>query len=308
MKQLAPLLLLALALVHPAPASDALPRVGVEPAFFVRDGEPSTDWPAHPGEVIGLSLEWPEDARPARPALGAHEQGTTGGLLPLRLVTADPRAGGRDVLEVLPIALGSAKLPELRLLDEQGEARALIEELELEIAAALADSDTEPAPARAPIALGLDPLGLAIVALAALLALGLAIVAWRRWGRSSGRSLDAPDAAAPELSSRERALRALAALLESGLHRRGEQKAFGVALAEIGKDFFAGSHEITLRERTSWECAPLLRRAGCPEDAIAWLEGWLARIDLVKFAGARPAADELEALALALRARVEGAQ
>ena len=96
-------------------------------------------------------------------------------------------------------------------------------------------------------------------------------------------------------------------MLESGLHRGGDPKAFGVALAEIGKDFFAGTHDVTLRERTSWECAPLLRRAGCPEDAITWLGGWLERIDLVKFAGARPAADELESLAHALRARVEAA-
>lgn len=305
MRRVATIFLLALLVAPPAIADAELPTVSAEPVFVMRDGAPTEDWPAHPGEVVGLALGWPEDTRPAAPGLGTLDEETSFALLPLRLVPSDPRAGGRDVIEVLPVVLGSAELPQLPLIDGDGEARARLGALTLEIGAALAESDTEPAPARGPVALGLDPVGLAIAALAAMLALGLALFAWRRW--APARRGPADHAPEPErlLSPREKALEEIAALLESGMHRKGDQKAFGVALAEIGKDYFAGTHEVALRERTSWECTPLLRRAGCPEDAIRWLEGWLGRIDLVKFAGARPAADELEALADALRSRVE---
>jgi hypothetical protein len=313
MKRAVSILLLVFLTAPAVGTEEELPRVSAEPVFVMREGAPSAEWPAHPGEVVGLALEWPEDARPLSPRLGSRDRESLSGeaspgLLPLGLVPSDPRAGGRDVLEVLPIALGSATLSVLPLLDAAGSPRALLESVELDIGGALSETDTEPAPARGPVALGLDALGLVIAGSVALLALGLAVLALRRWIRSRRRSAPLPAASpTPSLSPRERALRELAALLESGLHREGEAKAFGVALAEIGKDFFGGTHEITLRERTSWECAPLLRRAGCPEDAIGWLEGWLGRIDLVKFAGARPAADELESLAQALRARVEGA-
>ena len=94
---------------------------------------------------------------------------------------------------------------------------------------------------------------------------------------------------------------ALEALLGEGLLERGRLKAFTVRLAEIAKGYIGAVAGVSLLEKTTAECRPLLRAAGFSAELSAWLVGWLGELDMVKFAGDRPAAEVLREKAETLR-------
>jgi hypothetical protein len=303
------LLLPAAAQATEAPAER--PVVELSPAFVI-DAEGRRDFaeaPLRPGDLLGLALEWPEGSRPARPALApAAPAGPTdppGGALPRRLVARDPRAGGADVLEVQLAGLGTVELPALSLTDATGAPVAATRPLELTVEPALPADATEPADLRPPVGIPLDAAGVAVVATALLLALAALWVVVRRLRRRPAPAAPATPAAPPEPPDR-RALRELDALLASGLLARGRVKEFSVRLAEIGKGYLAARSGRPLLERTTREAARELERHGGTLAALApWLVRWLDRLDMVKFAGARPVDEELRAQAEALREVIE---
>ncbi len=304
-RALAVLGLLAASFLPGARAAEP-PPVPAHPAFVLRDGravplEKATR--LHPGEVVGLALEWPGGTRPERPQLAGKPEPRAGEAVPLRVVPRDPRAGGRDVLLVLLAALGKVRVSPVDLAGPGGKVAGRTVPVELEVVAR--EDAKDPAPARPPVPVPPDWAGLAAVLAALAVALVGAVLAVRKLrGRSrprQRRSAPAPPPEPPEV----RALRALDELLARGLLERGERKPFADALGEIAKGFFGEVAGVPLLERTTEECRRLLREARFDPAAAAWLERWLAELDLVKFAEARPPVAELRAAAEELRRTVE---
>jgi len=300
------LLLLVAALPASARAADGPVEVTLHPAFVLREGKavPVEDGTTlHPGDVVGLALDWPEGARPARPRLAGRPEPRAGEPVPLRLVPRDERAGGKDVLLVLLAALGKAELAPVELADGNGRTVARTAPLSLE--AAPREDAQDPAPARPPVEVPPDWAGLAAVAAGlALLLAGAVLLARRLRGRDRPRK-PREKAGPPPEPPEVRALRALDELLARGLLERGERKPFADALGEIAKGFFGEIAGVPLLERTTEECRRLLREARFDPGAAAWLDRWLTELDMVKFAEARPPVAELRAAAEELRAEIE---
>ncbi len=306
MRRLLAFAVLLLAAVPGAPAEDGPATVPLHPAFVLRQGKAvplEGDVALHPGDVVGLALEWPEGARPDRPRLAGRPEPRAGEPLPLRLVPRDDRAGGKDVLLVLLAALGKAELAPVELADGSGRVVARTEALTLE--ARPREEAQDPAPARPPVPVPPDWAGLAAVAgVLALLLAGGVLLARRLRGRERPRKPRGKPGPPPE-PPEVRALRALDELLARGLLERGERKPFADALGEIAKGFFGEIAGVPLLERTTGECRRLLREARFDPGAAAWLDRWLAELDLVKFAEARPPVAELRAAAEELRREIE---
>ncbi|MDQ7088179.1 MAG: hypothetical protein Q9Q13_10135 [Acidobacteriota bacterium] len=137
-----------------------------------------------------------------------------------------------------------------------------------------------------------------MAALAGLLIAGA--VWWLRRLRPRSRPTPAPGPPPPPPETV--ALDALEALLGEGLLERGHLKTFSARLAEIGKGYIGTRAGVSLLEKTTAECRPLLAATGFSPSRSDWLVHWLGELDMVKFAGDRPAADVLREKAEALRA------
>lgn len=286
--------------------SGDLPVVTLEPAFVVTaEGERplKDDTPLRPGQTVGLALAWPDHLRPPRVRLPIPEAPPDPAALPparpRRLVTEDPRAEGADVIEVLLLALGPVRLEPMVLTDDEGRGVARTSALTLTTEAVVDAAAGQPAPARPPVSIAPDIPGLLLTLAAAALVMGAAIWLIRRMrGRKGLRpATPAPPPPPPEV----RALDALEALLAEGLLERNLIKPFSIRLAEIGKGYLGEIAGVGLLEATTEECARLLRRAGFDRERIRWLQTWLGELDMIKFAGDRPAADHLREQADALR-------
>lgn len=285
-------------------------EVSLEPVFLVGSGEtvPYNDHePPAPGSTVGLALSWPQGSRPASPRLAPGSlagQDATAGARVRRLVPGDERAGGRDVIEILIAGLDSVTIPALTLHDAEGRVAGMTSELTLPVGGEPAPPPEEPPAPRPAVDIPLDPWGLAAAAGIVLLAAAAVAAGARAWRRR--RRPDEPavpvDPGPPPEPPDVRALAALEALLAGGLLEKGRLKAFAVELAEIGKDYLGEIAGVPLLERTSLECERELRRAGFPDEYVAWLSGWLERLDLVKFADDRPPASALLDAAESLRA------
>lgn len=296
------------AVVHAAaPSLNDLPNIETRLALVLREGAtPSaTTQTLHPGDIIGLQLEWPAGLRPENPALSPPEdQAAPGKVLPRRLVPRDPRAGGRDTIEILVASLGKTEVPALLILDGSGKPVARTKPLNLDIAAALKESESDPAPARPPIRIPPELAGiLAAAALVFAVAGGVGFLAYRVWKRRHFRVPGVPPGM-PREPADIRALRDLDALLAEGLVERGEIKPFCVRLAEIGKGFLGELTDLPLLERTTRECVRALARCRLPRERTRWFGPWLNHLDLVKFAKHRPGAADLAQLSAELRAAI----
>lgn len=313
------LALAALVGVGPAAAEDGASRpvvdVELDPVFVYQNGvlaDPERAL-AGPGDVLGLAVVWPSDQRRAVRDVGIDPSASDEahrGLVPRRVVAADRRAEGRDVVEVLVATFEEATLPPLVLTDAFGTVVARTAPLEIQLAEPAPATRTDAPPAapdeavRGPAPIGLDVGGLVLVA---TLLTGLVALAW--WLVARGRRAETPPTPVPGSpvdlrSPDERALADLDALLARGHLERGELKAYAVGLAEIGKRYFGEIAGVALLERTTSECERALRRAGFPAREAAWLSGWLDGIDMIKFADARPATEELAESAETLRAKI----
>ena len=300
-----------LALLAAAVPEAQVTRVGVIDAGAIR-----TDTTAlHPGETVVYALDWRGATRPAQPHLAAADSSGTGDPSAdaaqhqwVRFVPNDPRAAGADTLELLLVGLGKSTTPAATLQDEQGVTVAQVAPLELETVAAIAEEEAEPTPMRDPSSLDLDMAGLLIVLTAAAfvgaLVLALVIFLVWRWRRRRARAL-APAPLPPPMSADRRALEALDALLAEGWLERGELKRFAVSLAEIGKGFVGELSGVPLLELTTDECVRALRVSGLGGAHAPWLQSWLTDLDMVKFAEAKPPADQLRDAAIALRRVIE---
>ncbi|HHN74835.1 MAG TPA: hypothetical protein ENK10_06350 [Acidobacteria bacterium] len=284
-----------------APPAPSPAPIVLQPVFVLGPDGPhplDAEQPLRPGQVVGLALEWPPESRPARPRLARPRAEAEGGQVRARrLVPHDPRAAGRDVVEVLLTAIGRVQIPPLEILDEDGGPARHTAPVEL-LTESLPDAGSaEPAPPRGPRWIGPDIPGL--LALAATAVLLIAAAVW--WIRRRRPRTAAPIPGPPPPPPQTVALDALEALLGEGLLERGRLKAFSVRLAEIAKGYIGAIAGVSLLEKTTSECRPLLRKAGFSPELSAWLVTWLGELDMVKFAGDRPAADVLREKAEALR-------
>ena len=286
-----------------------LPVVTLEPAFVVTaegkrpfEGEA----PLRPGQTVGLILSWPERRRPQQVRLRIPDAPPTPAALPSarprRLVAKDPRAGGADVIEVLLLALGQVQLEPMVLTDPAGRAVARTQALTLTTEAVADAAAGQPAPARPPVPIAPDLPGLLLALAAIALAVGTAIWLIRRIRGRKGHRHAAPTPPPPP--PEVRALDALEALLAEGLLERNLIKPFSIRLAEIGKGYLGEIAGVGLLEATTEECGRRLQRAGFDPEWIRWLQTWLGELDMIKFAGDRPAADHLREQAGALRAMI----
>lgn len=320
MKKLAILLLLTLIAASPTLASDEameLPELTLEPLFVVTaDGSrPLEDSKqVHPGETLALAVSWPEDLRPEKAALSpASLRAADAQPRVRRLVLEDPRAEGRDCLEVLVTTLGEVDLPAIIFTDASGTPVAKSAPLALAVVPRN-NPEVKKSKFRPFAEIGPELLSLTLIALALVLLAALAWWLFRRFShRFAGR--EAPcTPEPPKAPASVRALDALEALLAEGLLERKLIKPFSVRLAEIGKGYLGEVAGVPLLERTSTECIDLLRRANFAPQRVRWLSEWLLRLDMVKFAEDRPAlhalsdsAEEFRQLVIELSEKTGGA-
>ena len=106
----------------------------------------------------------------------------------------------------------------------------------------------------------------------------------RRW-RTARLTGGAVVVAGPLDRTGERALEALLAIERSGVLAREEERRDGYAqMVEVIRDYVGERYQIAIRDLTSSELMRQLA-AVAPVDESALLEAWLARCDLVKYAG-----------------------
>ncbi len=296
MKNLLILLLLTLIAASMALAGDEameLPELTLEPLFVVTaDGsKPLEDGgQVHPGETLALAVNWPKDLRPRKAVLSPSSLRAADAQPRVRrLVLEDPRAEGRDCLEVLVTTLGEVSLPPVTFTDASGTPVARSAPKTLAVVPRNGSEADEESTLRPPADIGPEVLSLTLIALALALLAALAWWLFRRFshrvaGRKAPRTPEPPKAPASV-----RALDALEALLAEGLLERKLIKPFSVRLAEIGKGYLGEVAGVPLLERTSTECVELLRRADFAGQRVRWLSEWLFRLDMVKFAEDRPA-------------------
>jgi hypothetical protein len=258
-----------------------------------------------PGDRLVIALDWSSLTRPAQVTLAPREtadQADIAAHRPLALIERDPRAAGRDTIELLLVGLGKGATPPITIAETGGAPIAVLEPLEVETVASIEGTQAEPAPPRAQAEIGWDGAGVALAVGAALLL--AALVAWglvvlvRRAHRPAAAELPP---ALPAIPPDRQALAALDALLAEGFLARGLIKPFSVRLAEIAKRFFGEQFQVPLLERTTEECHQLLLHSGTGSPYAVWLRQWLDQLDMVKFAGAKPPEQQLSEAADALR-------
>ncbi len=253
----------------------------------------------HAGETLILAIDWPSELHPNAPRLLLSDEAATAGTpRALRLLRHDRRADGQDTIEVLLTALGETELPELAIGDGNGKLIARTLPCPLNITAR-ESGESAPAQERPPVEIPLEWLSLALIAGGFVALAGLA--AWGISRLPRRKRSNAPAPVAERVPAGVRALDALEALLADGLLERRLFKAFSVRLAEIGKGFLGEIAGVPLLELTSEECVHALDQVGFGAQRVAWLESWLRRLDLVKFAEDRPAVVALRESATELR-------
>jgi hypothetical protein len=296
------LLVAAVTFAQDPPAAETT-RLPVRAAYVLRGGEPMPldAEPPHPGEVIGLRIDWPENERVLTELVAPGMQ--IDQVVPLELKLEDPLTENADVLEILLLGLDEIEIPEILLRSTvDGEIFATAP-IKITIEPALAEEDTEPAPPRAQATIGLNPLGLAVWGIAALLLIGL-LAAW--WiVRRRRAALPRPARIEPEIPADIWARRALEALLASNLLNEGRLKEFHIRLAEISKEYLSRRFQVPLRERTTAECPGELRDAGVEPALCDEVREWLSEIDMVKFAGEWRSSDQLDSSVEALRSMID---
>lgn len=126
------------------------------------------------------------------------------------------------------------------------------------------------------------------------LLLGGALALWWLQRRFAARLAAArvPEDPFHRIPPHEWVYRELQQLLERRLAEQGLVDLFYGELSRIVKFYLGGRYRVDLMERTTDELPPVLRQAGAPEKGILAAGEFLARCDLVKFAGQRPGPEQ----------------
>lgn len=137
------------------------------------------------------------------------------------------------------------------------------------------------------------PVGLLTISLWLLAFLALALLGWwlsRRWQNRPGAPEPAP--ATPLRSADAVALEALARIEASDLLTRGEVKEYHIQVSDVLRHYVEARFDVPALEMTTREVMEGLRRANVDPAFCEALRRFLDPCDLVKFAKARPDAEE----------------
>ncbi len=171
--------------------------------------------------------------------------------------------------------------------------------LALRVRSLLGEGDQDIKPLKEPLPLRGDPRRLwPFLALSLLLPLlaALAVHARRRARQRRGRGETPPPEAPADAELEERLRR----LRQSELLRRGEYRAFFIALSAALKRFLGRAYGFPAEDCTTAETLALLGQREGDAALVAGLETVLARADLAKFARRPPADGQMDALWTAL--------
>jgi hypothetical protein len=230
----------------------------------------------------------------------------------LRTFPPDPRAEaapapkpGTHRYEAAVFALGEAEVPPIPVryrLPDGTEGEASSGAIALKVVSLLPKDPQQQklADIRGPLEVGI---GRAFwVALVAALVLAAALV---RWLLRRRRKAEAPRAASvPELPADAEALRALDALLASGLLPRGEYRPFYIQLAAVAKRYLERRLGAPILEMTTAETLAFLRGHPHGGELLPVVRDLAEAADRIKFARGQGLAQEAERHLAAVRALV----
>ena len=228
----------------------------------------------------------------------------------LRTPPPDPRAAaspepGTHRYEAAVFAVGEAEIPPIPVryrLPDGAEGEASSEAIALKVVSLLPKDPQQQklADIRGPLDVGI---GRAFwIALVAALAVAAALVLWLVRRR---RKAEAPRAApVPELAADTEALRALEALLASGLLSRGEYRPFYIQLAAVAKRYLERRLGAPILEMTTAETLAFLRGHPHGGDLLPVVRDLAEAADRIKFAKGQGLAQEAERHLAAVRALV----
>ena len=227
-------------------------------------------------------------------------------VLARRALPAADAAGGRTFEETVTVAFfrtGEFVVGPFRVeLLPAGAGAVAVEEtgrLTVRVRSLLGEGDKDIKPLKEPLPLRGDPRRLwPFLALSLLLPLlaALAVHARRRARQRRGRAAAPPPEAPADAELEERLRR----LRQSELLRRGEYRAFFIALAAALKRFLGRAYGFPAEDCTTAETLALLGQREDDAALVAGLETVLAQADLAKFARRPPADGEMDPLWAAL--------
>jgi len=227
-------------------------------------------------------------------------------VLDRRALPVAAAADGRTFEEIVTVAFfrtGEFAVGPFRVeLLPAGAGAAAVEEtgrLALRVRSLLGEGDQDIKPLKEPLPLPGDPRRLwPLLALPLLLLLAavLAASARKRARQRRGRGAAPPPQAPADAELEERLRR----LRHSELLRRGEFRAFFIALAAALKRFLGRTYGFPAEECTTAETLALLGRHEGDPALVAGLETVLAQADLAKFARRSPTDGEMDVLWAAL--------
>jgi hypothetical protein len=222
-----------------------------------------------------------------------------------RQSAAPPPAPGTHRYEAAVYALGEAEVPPISVryrLPDGTEGEAPSEAIALKVVSLLPRDPQQQklADVRGPLAVGIGPPFW--IALAAGLVLAAALVVWLVRRRRKAES--PPAVPVPELPADAEALRALDALLASGLLSRGEYRPFYIQLAAVAKRYLERRLRAPILEMTSAETLAFLRSHPRGGELLPVVRDLAEVADRIKFAKGHGLAPEAERHLAAVRALV----
>ncbi len=203
---------------------------------------------------------------------------------------------GETKFAAVPLKAGKLTLPSLRIVDSKGVAVGRTNALDVEVESAIAADDPKP---EEPVD-ALPPLGLpfpwwVVIVAVLVFAAGVAGVLYglKRWSDRKGKFVPPPIPEGPPKPEDVVALEILAQIEREALMRKGQYKAHYFRVSEALKRYVGARYRFDAVESTTREIVAHFeekRKAG--DQVIDRLEGYLERLDRVKFTDYTPALDE----------------
>lgn len=254
--------------------------------------------------TIGERLELRVVARSGGDVAAVRVRVPAGGyeVLARRVLPVVAAAGGRTFEEVVTVAFyrtGEFAVGPFQVeLLPAGAGTAAVEEtgrLNVRVRSVLGEEDKDIKPLKAPLTLRGDPRRLWPYLAGFLLLLLLTTLAAFARKRMLGRRRRGA-AAPPPVPPDEELAESLLRLRRGELLRRGEFRAFFIALTAALKRFLNRAYGFAAEDCTTAETVALLGGREGDADWVAGMESVLAQADLVKFARRRPADGEMDVL------------